>query len=411
MKRFATSAGLVALGALGVAPAHAEDTGKPWNVSASLRGFYDDNWNTAPSHSATPRASSYGIELSPSLGYKETFGPTQLTLGYIYGLKYYENRPGNDADHSHQADLKVHHDFPERYKLDLTDSFAVSQEPGVLDPASITTPFRSNGNNIRNTVGLTFGAELTPLFSLEVGYSNSFYDYEETGTDSRSALLDRIEHLGHADLRWQARADTIGILGYQFGYTDQTSKDIITTIIGPQPASVRDARSHYGYVGVDENFTPELLGSLRVGYQYTEYPKAPAGLPQSSSSPYVDASGTWKYSPDGTVQLGVKHTRNATDVLTAMDAESTTVYGQLTHNIASVFKTSLIAQFQNSEFKGGLNNGLQERIFLGGVNVAYDIIKERLTAETGYNYDRVDSEIVGRSLYRHRVYIGLKASY
>ena len=42
------------LGAISVATARAEDTSKPWNVSASLRGFYDDNWNTAPSHSATP---------------------------------------------------------------------------------------------------------------------------------------------------------------------------------------------------------------------------------------------------------------------------------------------------------------------------------------------------------------------
>jgi len=413
MKRIATSAGLVALGALTVAPAQAQDDTKPWSVSALLRSFYDDNWNTAPSGSGL-RQGSYGFEISPSLGYKNSSGPTTISGNYTYGLKYFESRPNNNADHSHLAEARLQHKFPERYTLELTDSFVSSQEPGVLDPASVTTPFRSNGNNIRNTIGLNFGAELTPIFTLVAGYSNSFYDYNDTGTDSRSALLDRIEHLARLDLRWNAQPETVGIFGYQFGYNDQTSSDLITTTAIPpgQPASVRDARSHYAYVGADHYFNPQLLTSARLGYQYTEYPSAPAGLVRSSSSPYVDISGTWEYSPDGNVQLGVKHNRNQTDVSSgAVDAESTTVYGSVNHNIATVVKTSLIVQYQNSSFRGGLFDGLSDNLFLAGLNASYEIIKNRLTAEAGYNYDRVDSDIAGRSLFRHRVYIGLKATY
>jgi len=413
MNRIATSAGLIALGAVAAAPASAQDDTKPWSVSGLLRGFYDDNWNTAPSGTGL-RQSSYGFELSPTLGYKHATGPTTLTGSYTYGIKYFESRPSSNADHSHLADVKLEHKFPERYSLQLTDSFASSQEPGVLDPANVTTPFRSNGNNIRNTVSLNLGAELTPLFSLVAGYSNSFYDYQDTGTDSRSALLDRTEHLARLDLRWNARTDLVGILGYQFGYNDQTSTDQITTTATPsgQPASVRDARSQYFYVGADHFFTPQVQGSARLGFQYTEYPSAPAGLVSSSTSPYVDISGTWEYTQDGTVQLGIKHSRNQTDVSSgAQDAESTTVYGSISHNIASVLKTSLIVQYQNSSFRGGLFDTLSDNLFLAGLNASYEIIKNRLSAEAGYNYDRVDSDIAGRSLFRHRVYIGLKASY
>jgi hypothetical protein len=52
MNRIIASAGLMAVGAAGVQAANIADlrpseTSKPWSVSASLRAFYDDNWNTA----------------------------------------------------------------------------------------------------------------------------------------------------------------------------------------------------------------------------------------------------------------------------------------------------------------------------------------------------------------------------
>ena len=50
MKRIVASIGLVAVGASGIQaallPALTKESGKPWSVSATLRGFYDDNFNT-----------------------------------------------------------------------------------------------------------------------------------------------------------------------------------------------------------------------------------------------------------------------------------------------------------------------------------------------------------------------------
>ena len=70
MKKFIASAGLVAVGATGLHAAYAPglsplETSKPWSISATVRGFYDDNYATAPS-SFTGKKDSYGIELSPS---------------------------------------------------------------------------------------------------------------------------------------------------------------------------------------------------------------------------------------------------------------------------------------------------------------------------------------------------------
>jgi hypothetical protein len=69
MKKVIASAGLLALGAVGVHDARADwaaGPDKPWSVSANLRGFYDDNINTQPDDAAG-RQSSFGFILSPSI--------------------------------------------------------------------------------------------------------------------------------------------------------------------------------------------------------------------------------------------------------------------------------------------------------------------------------------------------------
>ena len=39
---------ILGIAAVGVAGAQAADAGKIWDVTASLRGFYDDNYTTSP---------------------------------------------------------------------------------------------------------------------------------------------------------------------------------------------------------------------------------------------------------------------------------------------------------------------------------------------------------------------------
>ena len=71
MKKIVASVGLVALGASGLysapIPGLTEEGGKNWSVAATLRGFYDDNINTAPS--GPDKQDTFGIEINPSVNY------------------------------------------------------------------------------------------------------------------------------------------------------------------------------------------------------------------------------------------------------------------------------------------------------------------------------------------------------
>jgi len=415
-KRILTAAGVLAAGFALVQTAQAQN--KIWNVSATLRGFYDDNYATAPSSPSPGLASardSLGFELSPSANLNYSTDQTALTAGYTYSMRYFEDRPQDSADHSHQLQARMNHNFSPRYRLEVSESFAIAQEPQLLDPATLTRPLRSEGDNIRNIAGFTFGADVTRLLGMEVGYQNSFYDYDQAGNDSLSARLDRMEHMAFVNSRWTIRPTTIGIFGYQHSRTFQTSSELVTSptfapaLIG---ATTRNSRSHYLYVGADHTFTPQLNGSIRVGGQYTEFPNAEVGTSDSSTSPYVDVNGSYSYGEGSYFQLGVKHNRSSTDVNTALDQQATSVYGSVNHRITPKLTANLLSQYQFSEFNQGPQDGASDNYFTVGLNVAYEI-NQYLTAETGYNYDRLDSDVTtgNRSYTRNRLYIGIRASY
>src|SRR5262249_41990791 len=120
MKKLITSAGLVVLGATSLqaqqvyAPAPnltTTELSKPWSVSASIRGFYDDNYALTPSGGLidpvtggriTPR-STIGYEITPSAGLNWAMEQTYIGLSYVYSAKYFEDRPEHKWDQAHQV--------------------------------------------------------------------------------------------------------------------------------------------------------------------------------------------------------------------------------------------------------------------------------------------------------------------
>jgi hypothetical protein len=442
MKKLITSAGLAVLGAASLqaqqvyAPAPGLTTtqlSKPWSVSAAIRGFYDDNYALTPSKGylvpgPTPGSTvrlrpqdSFGYEVTPSAALNWAMEQTYIGLSYVYGLKYYEDRPEHKYDQTHQANIKLTHAFTDRYKLDVSDSFVATREPDLFAPVNApNSTLRTRQDMIRNYGAATFSAGLTDQLGVVLGYSNTLYDFSDSGEGSLSALLDRMEHLASANLRWQIQPSTVVLLGYQYGIMDFSGNDLtdiffthngVTTNLKSKD---RNNTSHYVYLGVDHNFNPQLDMSLRLGAQITDYDDLP-GSSKSDVSPYADANMTYKMTQDSWVQLGVRHSRIATDAA-ALDQENTTAYGSVNYRVLPPLVASLLGQYQYNTFVEGQPSTVgnfsnkSENFWLVGLNLAYEINKF-LAAEVGYNYDRLDSDIDVRTFTRNRVYVGLRASY
>jgi hypothetical protein len=416
MKKLIQAASLVTAGAAALTCSSllaADGAGKPWTLGLALRGFYDDNIFTGNDKDPlNPRVQdSWGFEVTPSIRVNFPLDQTLITAGYSYGLRYFADRPGRDYDQYHLADISLSHTFSPRYKIDLFDSFAIAQEPEQIAPASIGGStlgqvVRAQGNNLRNTAGVDFTAQLTTLWSLVAGYRNNYFDYDFEGF---AGVLNRIEHLPSLNLRYQLSPKAVASLGYQYGIVDYDE------------ANYRDNNSHYVFAGLDYSFTSQIVASIRAGAQFIEWDNAPAGVRDSAVSPYVDASISYLFAPGSSVQLGVRHGRNATDVdnaLSALDSiydqESTLVYGSVNYAITAKLRASLVAQYQNAEFigvtEGGTLDGDGETFFSLGATINYSFTRW-LSGELAYYYDRLSSDVDFRDYDRNRVFFGVRASY
>ncbi len=450
MKKIIASVGLVALGAVSSQAQYApgltpQETSKPWSVSASLRGFYDDNYLTLPKTIPNPgygvpgqvnngtlyvqgARSSWGLEFSPSASYNHSVEETLFSASYVYDLRWYQDQ--SSVDQTHEFNTRLEHTFSERYKLAVNDSFVIAQIPTVIDPSVVSSPLYTPGSNVRNTGSIDFTAELSPMLDLHAGYANTMYAYQQTEGDvvvfdipgetrfpSRSALLDRMEQIGTLDLRWKMMPQTTGILGYQYEHINYTSPEgIIFSSFSPASATaysnIRNTDSHFAFLGVDQSFTPQLNASLRAGAQYVDYYNFHTDL----VSPYADASMTYSYMQGSYLQVGVKNIHNSTDVVgfygsaPVLDAESTAVYFSLTQAIASRVTCSLLGQYQNSRFVGGQYGNVSDDFFIAGLNFAYHF-NPFLLMEAGYNYNKLNSAIPFRGYTENQVYVGVRGSY
>jgi hypothetical protein len=417
MKKIIASAGLVAVSAAGLQAAapglSPMEAAKPWSISATLRGFYDDNYTAA--HKSF-EDDSFGFEVRPAVALNFPFEQSFVGLGYIYSLKWFEGRPDEETDQSHEITLRADHRFSERFSVDFADSFVYSDEPGIVDDSgAVTTFLRTDAEAFRNRAAINFDSQLTDLIGLGLGYENNWYDYDQEGPGSRSALLDRFEHDFHIEGRWHARENLFASLGYGLGIVSYTDDELIA--LNNTDAFVsddRDSISHRVYVGAEQALSSQFRISAKVGGQYTDFTE----LGEDDLTPWAEVAGTYNYLPGSYLQFGFRHDRNSTDRATptatgediVTDQVSSSLFGSVTHRITPRLDGSIIGRVQRSEFQNGGIDGDLDYFVMLGLNLEYRFTPNWST-EVGYNYDRLDSDLRLRSFTRNRVYAGVRATY
>jgi hypothetical protein len=434
MKKIFISLGLIAAGTASLRADYAPDldsmqTTKFWSVSGTLRGFYDDNFNTAPNGH---KQGSEGYEVSPSVSFDVPMQQTEFDLRYTYGLYYYQTRrnQGNDPyDQTHQVDLWLDHAFSERWQTTVHDTFAVGQEPGLLNPGGgpQATFQRVEGNNIANNANVALTTDWTRLFSTVVTYNNGYYDYEQNGGNafnpSQNGLLTRLDQSVALDAQWALAPETIGLIGFQFEWVNYLGNEQISYQFLSQPPFIkyfysdsRNSQSYIPYVGAQHSFLPNLTGSVKVGAQITEFVNDSES--PNYTTPWAQSSLNYTYAEGSYVMLGVTHQQNATSIATAnsqgqitQNQQSTVVSATVNQEITAKLVASIIGSVQLSQFNQGAYNNDSEQYYAAGVNLSY-AFNPHLSAEVGYNFDDLQTSVLANGPYsRNRVYIGVTAAY
>lgn len=426
MKKIFVSVGLAA-GAAGLASSHAQDVQTPsspkfWNVSSSLRGFYDDNYN-----SSSQKQGSWGFEARPSISANVDRQQTDFAAKYTFGVYFYLERSNHGEapfDYTHQASVWLDHAFDETLKVNVSDSFVIAQDPQLVQGGAVS---RVNGNNINNHAQITVNKDWTRQFSTSTHYGNNLviYNNNDGGTPanpSNAALLNRMEQNVGNDFQWLFQPETMGFVGYDFSWVNYTGNQQIST---PQTingktyyyySDSRNTQTHYGYVGVQHKFSPSLSGTVRGGVSATDIYNDPVS-PSWSLAPYADLSATYTYLPGSYVQLGFTQNQSETSVyqpnsnghLTQFQNTST-AYLDVNHRFDAKLSGSLVSQYSYSTFVDGAYSAQPENALNAGVNLTYQL-NSHLSANTGYNFYELFSNVAGQAYSRNVVYLGLTASY
>ncbi len=469
MKNFFVSTGLVAISAAGLQSVSAQGldivSPKAWNVSGTLRGFYDDNYNIAHTSKGT-----WGAEVSPSVSVNIPLRQTSLGFRYYYTLYYYNDRDSlhlDPFDQAHQLEFWLDHAINQNWKIKVTDHFAIGQEPELFQnaagPSTPAVNYRINGNNLANTGNISLDTQWTREFSTSLSYANNYYDYDNqqngnpvssapgsifvadgfgfatstpgfndgnfrgiAGGPSLSGSLDRMEQNVGLDLGWTFSPETKISVGYTFSWVNYLGNEPIAVFnyVDAAPAfrsliyysNSRDSRSHNAHVSLNHQLTANINLALSVGASYNDSYNDPI-THSTSVSPSANASISYTYIPGSYLQLGVSQGENSTDVVRpgkdgsiTQYQHSTSVYADLNHRFDEKWTGTLIGRFNYSTFEGGAANSESDTGYNVGLNLNY-LISRHFSADAGYNFDYLVSGLDGRGYTRNRVYLGLSANY
>ncbi|MGI6346474.1 MAG: outer membrane beta-barrel protein [Limisphaerales bacterium] len=464
MKKIIASVGAVALGLAGAqgvfAQAQLESSEKslPWlSASLSVRGFYDDNitssWKgTLPTGVEVDPKDSFGFQIVPSVGLKYQDELTLASIRYEYGYTYYADRASPKYDQSHLVDAVFNRQFSDNVRLELSNSFAVAQEPEVLsDFVGQQFMTRAEGDNIRNFAEALLGVKYYENLGFEVGYRNAYWDFEN---DDYAFILNRMEHTPHVDLYYDLDDVNRLFVGYQFNFADYDGsgqRDLygvdgqklydVTGMRATYGSDLYDRMSHSGYVGYRLTLDKGLDWTTRLGVQYTSFrnvkdyrdqgywyedPTSPGvllpggrvDLSKDATNPFVESIFRWAYHENGTAQLGVRHEIGASQ-WGAMEAEVTTLFASVRHLITPRLEGALSGVYQHSSYGASpssqISDNTHDDYFSIGPSLSYRITGFDCPIGTfvdlSYSYDNLSSNIDYRDYDRNRVTLGLRATY
>ena len=429
MNKLVVSVGIIALGsgvlqAVETGALNAQQTKKAWSVSASLRGFYDDNFN---SQSGANKQSSTGVEIRPAVNFGVAGEQSSVNVGYDFTARYFEkavNAASDRSDFTHQFNATATHAVSERVRLNASESFVVGQEPD-LQRGTIDNPQRISGDNVRNYFRVGANVQATSLVGFGVGYNNTLVDYDDEGNFSNSARLDRMEQGVNIDSKWTISPQTSGIVGARISRSESTRENelIDSQVVGPSPvltaASQRDSRSLILYGGVEHEFNNTLSGSFLVGGQRIEFPNDANS--EAKWSPWLESSLTYQYQTQTKLSAGFSYSRSPSDLVAATpnstssvdfvrDTETASLYASVSHQIAAHLTGSGSIRYQSAKFNGGAFNGQKDNFLLLGLGLDYEF-NPNLSGNIGYNFDELSSDAPGRKYNRNKFYVGVTAKY
>jgi len=372
--------------------APAKEGALPFQFNNRLRVEWDDNIyqaGTDPDGVEHDKTSSLKaieeIEFTVNFNLENTF----VSLRYRPSLVYWEKRDDDHWDFNHDVDFVFNHSFSPRLSLSLTDTLRRGEQPELVDGDLVV---REEDDFYYNLAVLGLGYIIAPQTRVDVEGRNTLLRYDDSVT---SANEDYIIWAGGLTLRQRVMPKTT-VLGQ--GRYEDVSYD----------GADRGSKSVYLALGAEQNFSPNLLGSARGGYQRKMFNDDDLS---SESSPYGDLSVTFLPSPATRLTGGAKYSLFEANIYPYASQKQAQMYLSLAYDVTARLAWYLTGSYTYSDYDQDTavdvttRDGV-ENIYQASTRATYKLNRNNWL-EAGYQFVDFDSDL-RESYKRNRVDVGWK---
>ena len=375
-----------------------EKVGQPFRFSVGTHATFTDNRDSVKVN----KQSNTDIFVSPRVDYVFNDGKNQFRLFYVPSFRY-RTDAGDNGDSTawhHNFGMKGTLAVTERSRIRFTEKYDYNDDSAIKVGGAVV---RGNHTYGENTALLGFNTDLYKYSNLDFSIKNNVKRFSD---DVIAKTSDENITTVDAAHRYQITQTLRSVLGATYGlYSYDNSLN-------------RDFYSLTGTVGLENDFTPTTMGSVRVGYQNANYDDSSV---DSKNEPYAKVAISSQTGADLNIGASVEHGIRDTDAypFTSQVYSEFGLFGHLdiTPSLAlhgtGIYRKSEYDKEDIPAAARGINfvgkNGGDDTTIVLDAMLDYSIV-ENLSLYIGYRYEDIDSE-VGQSYTKNSGRLGAALNF
>ncbi len=302
----------------------ADETGQNFQIKNRLRVGWDSNVYESETDEETSFKIIEEMEFVVNLDLEQTF----LGARYRPTFVWWDNRDPDGTDFHHELDLVLAHNFTPRLSLSAKETLRIAELPELQD-GGVTV--REKDDYTYNLIDAVLGYKLSDPTRLELGARHTLLRYD----DEAVAATDDYDIIAAGlTLRQQLQRETALSAEVRAEQTDYEGPD-------------RGSDTMYIGAGVEQIFSPNMVGAVRGGWQIKSFNNEEIG---DQNSPYGDLSLTYLPSPKTRLTGGVGYSLFESDIYPYASQDRMLGFVTLGHDLTARVSLFFATSYQHSEY-------------------------------------------------------------
>lgn len=368
----------------------------PLTVSLKLSGGYDSMEYSDPLLSER-NYDSYFMQAGLGLIYAKSDAVTQWSIGLDLGAtRYFEDDwRGDDLYYNARLGFDVSHQVSRRLRLSNSFFIAYEMEP---DYNTGYTSGRRLGQYLYGHENVSVAYAWSERFSTTTSYTLQGIYYTEDDDNFYGGQDDRLTHMFRQELSYQLTRRTSLNFEYRYAYTNYDR--------GAAPGSTDpDYQSHYALVGVDHAWSNRTNVHVRVGAEWYQSDR------HDNVNPYLEAGFDYKLTKRSNLHWYAFVGSDGSDLGYYDQRISYRTGLSLSHAFTERFSVNAGIHYAYSDFEGNdLISDAEEHLINASLGFNYNFYRN-LSLQGSYSYTTISSDESIREYDRHRVDLGLNATF